>query len=176
MKEGGRGALEDLGSDEEVSQCQEVKLGGRGWQGLGRAFNYGRGFMANQRGPSMWLVIINIIIHQPCPCPIDWHACFMALSKKAAIMLLGLCLTSSVNFPQQMNPHQTFTGLNLIPECNAAHRKEEELALPPLQILNKGIQGNWLLAKCSIHVVPWLNPLFRFGSSYCSTTKPLFLK
>ena len=47
----------------------------------------------------MWLVIINIIIQQPCPCPIDWHASFMALSKNAAITLLSLCLTSTVNFP-----------------------------------------------------------------------------
>lgn len=45
--------------------------------GVGRHLIMAEVFTANQGGgPSTWLVIINIIIHQPCPCPIDWHACF----------------------------------------------------------------------------------------------------
>lgn len=38
------------------------------------------GVMANQRSPQTSVVIINIIIHHSCPCPIDWHACYMGIS------------------------------------------------------------------------------------------------
>lgn len=119
MKEVGGEILEDLGSDKEV--CQEVKLVGMGWAwAWAGAFNYSRCFTANQGGVPrrgwqlLTLSFTSLVPAQLIGMPVSW-----LFSKRQP---LNLCLTTSVNFPQQMNPHQTFIGLNLIPECSTAHK------------------------------------------------------
>lgn len=57
-----------------------ITLGEKRSLGGGR---FNEGVMANQGNPRTWVVIITTIIHPTCPCPIDWHGCFMAVSKKA---------------------------------------------------------------------------------------------